>query len=414
MKPGANVDVNRKCPPAEIRYRPSASAPTKLYSRGQESVARHFGVDVGHYFRRGFAPDAPLVVFLPGAAHVGRIAYGHNGARPEDFLDFWLAKDGYGLLALSYPGHASVAWKSDSNLLLDHWIKAVAKTIGEKVAVTGANKIIVAAWSMSVRWAGLLSRQLANVDVHIAAFIPLAGSPPMPGLSSIDADSEILTPDGFWDASSSTVGGIPRLSTWLEELAMLSSNQSSVVLAPDDYRQYYLTLTPVTLACHEKLASRLKLSLPEFNLAHFPLAYPISPSGFRDCDQAARDAANWDVVNTQILRGYLAGADQLDEARLLLSSCQTIVPGGHLFFVGENGARATATAIDVLWRRLPELARQLMRILSVSPTPDAERSLFVFGDIGDSNGFRSGSVCCDGSRPGGTAAIQTKRGLSHA
>src|SRR3979411_840362 len=106
-------------PSAEIRYRSSAGVPTKLYSRGQESVARHFGVDVRHYFRRGLAPNAPLVVFLPGAAHVGRVAYGHNGARPEDFLDFWLAQVGYGLLALSYPGHTSAALKLDSNLLLD-------------------------------------------------------------------------------------------------------------------------------------------------------------------------------------------------------------------------------------------------------------------------------------------------------
>jgi hypothetical protein len=42
-------------------------------------------------------------VFLPGGGHLARVAYGHPGRRPDDFLDQWLAWRGHSLLALSYP-----------------------------------------------------------------------------------------------------------------------------------------------------------------------------------------------------------------------------------------------------------------------------------------------------------------------
>ena len=46
----------------------------------------------------------PLIVFIPGAAHLARIAYGgHSGYRPEDFLAYWLNKEGFDVLAVSYP-----------------------------------------------------------------------------------------------------------------------------------------------------------------------------------------------------------------------------------------------------------------------------------------------------------------------
>jgi hypothetical protein len=56
-------------------------------------------------FARG-APGSPLVVFVTGGGVLARIAYGHAGARPADFLAHWLRQAGYACLAVSYPlGH---------------------------------------------------------------------------------------------------------------------------------------------------------------------------------------------------------------------------------------------------------------------------------------------------------------------
>ena len=43
--------------------------------------------------RRG-AVDRPLTVFLPGAIHLARVAYGHEGSRPDDFLAHWFERAG--------------------------------------------------------------------------------------------------------------------------------------------------------------------------------------------------------------------------------------------------------------------------------------------------------------------------------
>ena len=46
------------------------------------------------YFRAGDAAK-PLIVFVPGAHHAARIAYGgHKGGRSEDFLAHWLKEKG--------------------------------------------------------------------------------------------------------------------------------------------------------------------------------------------------------------------------------------------------------------------------------------------------------------------------------
>ena len=43
--------------------------------------------------------DAPLVVFIPGARSLARIAYGgHEGGLEEDFLAYWLNREGYNFL----------------------------------------------------------------------------------------------------------------------------------------------------------------------------------------------------------------------------------------------------------------------------------------------------------------------------
>jgi hypothetical protein len=49
-------------------------------------------------------PDQALVVFVPGAHHTARIAYGgHEGSQDEDFLAHWLVEEGYNFLGVSYP-----------------------------------------------------------------------------------------------------------------------------------------------------------------------------------------------------------------------------------------------------------------------------------------------------------------------
>lgn len=42
-------------------------------------------------------------MFVPGAGHLGRIAYGHPEGDPRDFVAHWVAQSGLPFLAVSYP-----------------------------------------------------------------------------------------------------------------------------------------------------------------------------------------------------------------------------------------------------------------------------------------------------------------------
>lgn len=55
--------------------------------------------------------NKPLVVLIPGDANLARVFYGFPGANPKDFFEYWLNKDGYSTLAISYPTDNSVFGK---------------------------------------------------------------------------------------------------------------------------------------------------------------------------------------------------------------------------------------------------------------------------------------------------------------
>lgn len=55
---------------------------------GEEQVLRD-GV-VGLRYLRRRRDDQPLVIFLPGGAHLARIAYGDPTSSRSDFLNYWL------------------------------------------------------------------------------------------------------------------------------------------------------------------------------------------------------------------------------------------------------------------------------------------------------------------------------------
>lgn len=44
------------------------------------------------YFKKG-DKNKPLIIFVPGNAHLARIGYGYSESEPKDFLAYWLAKD---------------------------------------------------------------------------------------------------------------------------------------------------------------------------------------------------------------------------------------------------------------------------------------------------------------------------------
>jgi hypothetical protein len=317
-------------------------------SAAGEARVRVERLEILRYLRAGRDRAAPLPVFLPGAGHLARVAYGHQGGDPRDFVDHWLGEAGLGLLALSYPTDAA-------GLSLGEWTEAVAQAASDAVAALGMPRaIVLLAWSMAARGAGLLAAAMRRRGVDIAGFVPMAASPPVGGLSSTDLATEIVGMDGLWNVHDSPVAGTARGAAWRTELAAEAEQRGRAIIAPADYREHYCIGTPVALMPGREPDAACEL-------AAFPLAAPLSPRDPSDYHHALGDAAIWGFVNTQVVRrrwiepalarGGLS--TRAWEGLLALASAMPTrlnrhVAGGHLFFIGERGARASVEAIAAL------------------------------------------------------------------
>ncbi|NTE68167.1 hypothetical protein G6M85_21430 [Agrobacterium tumefaciens] len=316
---------------------------------------------------------APTIVFLPGGAHLARVAYGHPGAREADFLDDHLRVSGLGLLAISYPSSHPVFTKADPLMTLAQWAEGVATLCSE---FTGGGPVLVAGWSMAGKIAFRLSRALKERGIPLTGFVALAARPPWPGLSPRRPEGEPVRADGFWDSNHYD----PLLAEGVEEANRLAGR---VVISPEERKQFYCTSGPLMLRGEvDRLAANgpyqsLDAALQDsdgFAFQHAPLCATISPTRPTDPEQALAGAAFWNAIAlTGLMRNHLAGLEfsrlsphAWDWLRTVAQSWHTemnySVEGGHFFFVGEQGAKATAEALFALNGRLSDISVKLNRL----------------------------------------------------
>ncbi|MBL0915031.1 MAG: hypothetical protein IBJ13_05815, partial [Sphingopyxis sp.] len=107
--------------------------------------------------------DKPLLILVPGGGHLARVYYGHPGSDPRDFLAHWLARRGYGLLALSYPSDHPANPAPCADMDVVDWAQDLAAATASHVAA--GREVILVGWSM----AGRLARafRLAGGDLGL-------------------------------------------------------------------------------------------------------------------------------------------------------------------------------------------------------------------------------------------------------
>jgi hypothetical protein len=116
-----------------------------------------------------------------------------------------------------------------------------------------------------------------------------------------------------------------------------------------------------------------------FAYEDFPLIAMIIPDGRGDKRHALVDRAVWSTYNANtVYKRYLSAnkvsVTDMSDAQWhgLLNLVRSIdgrlsrtVAGNHFFFVGENGARATADAIELLEDQVHSLKEDVSAILNV-------------------------------------------------
>ncbi len=71
-------------------------------------------------------PNKPLIIFIPGYASLARLSYGFPGCKENDFLSYWLHKEGYSFLGISYPVKNKVFSKVYPDFTVTEWGKQTA------------------------------------------------------------------------------------------------------------------------------------------------------------------------------------------------------------------------------------------------------------------------------------------------
>lgn len=314
-----------------------------------------------------------IVIFLPGGGHRGRIAYGHQGSDPRWFLDFWLARQGYGLIALS---HAEPVDLDYGNLslpsIVGDWAAIVTQLIG-----TSRASLILAGWSVAGRSVSQMGAALARQTLSPLCFISLAATPPFPGLVETAHDDEHRSATGAWAPGETILAsGLTRKDQWHQELVTQLEIQGVRPLPRQDYFEQYLQVCPIALRGepHSPQAHDLgaaTAAMASFVWQNYPICCCIAPDGKADARHALTDAAMWSGITIQALTSRLLRSNIIanmphDQWSALLATVGALnttlhrrIDGGHFFFVGPAAAHRTTEHIHDLAAQARNLARQL-------------------------------------------------------
>jgi hypothetical protein len=359
----------------------SAAAQVKLY-KGEESVTAA-GYPAVAYFRKG-DPAKPLIVFVPGAHNMARIAYGgHDGSRTEDFLDYWLGQKGYSFLALSYPIDLKIpafaTRHPDFNA--QAWGQQVAEIARAKVAENGLGKeIIIAAWSMGGKVVQPSFKAARDAGLSVVTIISLAATPGTPRLISYTSRFK-MAPSGYADRSNLYAG-------WLKQLATNDIENGHAAIPEEVFRTEYVGDISVGQQGYGEVYRNGKFELDHmaqaidygaFAFEDYPLVTVLENDDPADARHSLADGANWGLYNANmVVNRYIAGNKvkletiSPDRWRALLTLTRSLperlslpVRGNHFFFVGQAGAKRTGDAVEEAIQRARSVKDDYAKILGV-------------------------------------------------
>ncbi len=345
-------------------------APGAAHAFSGEQVVTAAGFPAMTKFIAG-DPQQPLVVFIPGAHHTARIAYGgHPGGRDEDFLAHWLVKEGYNFLGVSYP----IATRNP--VIADAYPAFNARDWGQQAAELAkrtidehhlTNRIIVIGWSMGGRIAEPITEAATAAGLDVAFFVSFSATPGVTGLVSMKANFP-MTASGYADRSN-------IYPAFLKQLAAENAlNGGRVIIDEESYRNDYVGDMPVSLegyGLHYRDGQFVRdfwADEEDFRVHDYgklPYIAMFMPNHPLDARHALTDRGNWGLLMVNKISEDLAAAKVdlnamprdrwlalVDLVRGAPDRLSVEITGDHFFFVGEMGARQTATALKTMDARM--------------------------------------------------------------
>jgi hypothetical protein len=351
-----------------------------------ERMAVRAGIPVVVHERRG-EPDQPLVVFIPGAVHLARIGYGHTGSRPDDFVAHWFEQLGWSFIAFSYPLEllSPTFDEVDPDVGLARFASAVAQLADEAATSWGlGTEVVVLGWSAAGNIAPRLNQELTGLGRILSLFVSLAATPPIPDLifgSLDDSRAWAEAPTSFTDSGLLAHSGIRSFAV---ELEWTDARYQRAVIPTEVYEHSYVGNMPLNIfpglgVRREK--GRLVVGhdgpLTESlgtTWNSYPMVADLQPTWALDERHAVTDKSNWSMVLTNMLSRRWTPEDARalspGDWSALIEAVNTApdrlhrqIEGGHMFFVGDEGARQTVEATVEFRAAAAELTQLLGSLL---------------------------------------------------
>ncbi|GAM43370.1 thioesterase domain protein [Talaromyces pinophilus] len=359
-----------------------AESTPNLYAGEQLDEAAGFPT-LYNYLPAG--PQKPLVVFIPGAEHNARVAYGgHEGYQQKDFLAHWLNSHGHGLLAISYPieSEPEIMPATAPHFRIRDWGKQAAEVTHRIIEKHGLSKqVVLVAWSMGGRIVIPYCAHAHSLGIEVALFVSFAATPgihgakaPPPGASSTAAG--YATAKGFYKMFARQVQD--QNEQW---------NNGRIIVPEEIYLREYTGYTPVSLRGWNYRYDTESRHFVEdcwtstedaivHEAEHCPMIATAGGTSPLDARHVITDQATWSFVLTRKLMHDIESHDVakivekgnwnklIEMVHSLPSQISYSIPGNHFFFVGEPGARKSAEVIVDHLEKVNKFKREFEALLS--------------------------------------------------
>jgi pimeloyl-ACP methyl ester carboxylesterase len=359
-----------------------ASAQTRQDLYPNEEILRAAGFPALTWFKKGADPQKPLIVFVPGAAHLGRIAYGCPSCEERNFLAYWMGQRGFSFLAISYPLGHPVYDRAYPEFTVKDWGRQAAeitRTIVDQRHTS--NHVVVVGWSMGGKIAKTFNDAAGELGIQVDFFVALAATPPLPNLVPGLSESIKLAPDGLANLEAK----YPWFVASLEAQNRLNRRE---IIPAKIYREEFLGNFPINLLGTElryrdgAFASDVAESerdMGSHEFARFPLTTVITNRSALDARHALIDQSSWGLYLVQKIFQDLASSHIVLESlaqskwqclsaglRRLPAQLSRTEPGTHFFFVGAKGARSVARDVESLNRQVRQVRTTISGCLATS------------------------------------------------
>lgn len=311
--------------------------------------------------------NKPLIIFIPGAAHLARISYGFPLGKEDDFLSYWLHKKGYSFLGISYPTDNHVYTKLYPAFTIRDWGNQVA-TLAKKIITQNhlSNHVVIVAWSMGGNLETAVSEALNKSHINMDAFIGLSAVTPLSylGQSIKGYKGNKMLPNELLDASVY----FPFFFKFIEEQ---NTYNGHTIIPKEIYQKEFLGNFPVAIEAQGyqfmkgKFVYDVKKTLEDssvLDFAHTPWIGLITDDSFSIPRIVLIDTSAWKFIRREMLftqyitQISIKNLDTFNAIKKLLTQIDETfsekVHGNHFFFVGKKGARDTAQKIELIMQRI--------------------------------------------------------------